>query len=166
MMYHYTHRSEDNLLSAANNSHTEELKEYFSHMAKEERGHYILAREDLKEFGDNVSNETPEVVIKINKFWDTLSSKHVNGYLGLVYVFENVVPHMGDKIIKFVEKLELTKKQARFLIVHGEADLDHGDEAKEFALKYIGEAPDVMIEAAEQACELLINLMREAFKPV
>lgn len=163
-MYHYTRRSEENLLNAACHSHTEELKDYFEHMAKEERGHYLLAERDLEGFGLKPSNVIPSTVQMINRFWDEQKSyKHGNAFLGIVYVFENVAQHVGEDIKALLQRLEVTKKQSRWLSVHAEADLEHGDEAEALTMKYMPENPELLVTSAEKACELWIKLMQAAF---
>src|SRR5690242_10145274 len=51
MMYHYTKDSGNKLIYAAEKSESPELKKYFLQMAKEERGHYLLAKRDYEGFG-------------------------------------------------------------------------------------------------------------------
>jgi len=164
-MYHYTRFSEHNLMLASQASQTEELREYFKHMAKEERGHYLLAVRDLEGFGLNVTDQTPAVVEAINQLWESLKDqKTANGYLGIIFVFENVVKYVGDDIKDLLRRLNLGKKQCRWLSVHAEADLEHGAEATEMADKHFSNNPALLVESAKKATELWVELMAEAFQ--
>ena len=166
MMYHYTLYSEGNLMKASETAHTDELKEYFEHMAKEEHGHYLLAAKDLEGYGKAVSKETPQEVLNINQYWDEMTQGHVNAFLGLVFVFENIAKHLGTEIKTFLQRLEVTKKQGRWLSVHAEADLEHGEEAKEFAEKYCDENAELMVNSAEKAANLWLAINRKPFATV
>lgn len=163
MMYHYTLFSEANLKQAASDAHTTDLEEYFLHMAKEEQGHYLLAAKDLEGYGESIIDGMPEEVIAINNYWKEMNNGHANAYLGLVYVFENIAKYVGKEISDLLNRLEVTKKQGRWLSVHAEADLEHGDEAREIAEKYCQENPELMLESAKKATELWLAINRKPF---
>ena len=166
-MYHYTLYSEDHLKLAAAKNTESDMKEYFMHMAKEERGHYLLAKRDLEEFGINVSARTPETVLKINKLWqDAAKETNPMGFLGIVYVFENIAKFLDGEIKSFLERFDVTKKQARWLLVHAEADLDHGEEAKEMIEKYGPQSEAIITYYAQEAGEYWIELIQYAFSPL
>lgn len=166
VMYHYTRRSEYHLKQAAKHSHTDELRDYFEHMAAEEKNHYKLAEHDLKGYGLEVSEVVPESVKDINNFWDSLeTTQHGNGYIGIVYVFENIAKHIQSDIKDMLLRVQANGKQSRWLRVHAEADLDHGQEAEEIMLKYLPDNPKLLIETAQRASLLWIRLMQEAFSP-
>jgi heme oxygenase len=141
VMYHYTKGSWEKLTKIASVSHNEELKEYFQHMAKEERGHYILAQEDLRELGREVSSEECKEVTEFNTDWYNLAEKGVYGYLGALYVFENVAKHLPQEGKAMLARLNLKKTQARWISVHLEADLEHGQEIAEICTKYAADNP-------------------------
>lgn len=164
-MYHYTRYSADHLELAASLSQNEELKEYFKHMVKEEAGHYIVAKVDLKDgYGLEPTDATPQVVLIINQMWQDLkTSKTANGYLGMLYVFENVAKHLGKDVIAFIERLQLEKLQRRWISVHAEADLEHGEEAEEMVLKYMEDDPELLMDSARKAAALWMDLMAYAF---
>ncbi len=152
MMYHYTLTSGDKLKAIAENSPDQELRNYFNHMYLEEKNHYMLAQQDLKGFGLTPSKETPKEVQDMNKFWASLSGKHVNGYLGALYVFENIADKVGNEVKDMLTRLGVEKNQRRWLSIHLEADLDHGREIKEVLEKYLAQDTKTALEAAEEAC--------------
>lgn len=153
MMYHYTLRSGDKLKAIADNSPNEELHDYFNHMYLEERNHYMLAQQDLKGFGLIPSAKTPQEIHDMDKFWDSLNGGHINGYLGALYVFENIADKVGDDVKNLLTRLDVQKNQRRWLSIHVEVDLDHGAEVKEVLQKYLSQNPSAALEAAEEACE-------------
>lgn len=152
MMYHYTKDSENKLYFAADQSPIPELKEYFTHMAKEERGHYLLAMRDYEALGGSMDmTGVPASVKDFNDFWYQLGAKDCNEFLGALYVFESVASLVNEEIKELVMRLKLTKTQSRWLSVHAEADVGHGDEAAHMCIKYFDRNPYAMIDAAAQA---------------
>ena len=62
-MYHYTLKSGEKLSETAKNAPNQELKDFFEHMFREERLHYVLAEQDLKGFDLKPNyNKTPKAV--------------------------------------------------------------------------------------------------------
>ena len=166
MMYHYTMDSERKLHYAASKSDNKELRDYFEHMAKEERGHYIIAQKDYEEFGLTIDDKsTPKSVADFDKFWYTLGNQDCNEFIGALFVFESVADLVGAEIVGLIQRLKLTKRQSRWLTVHAEADHDHGDEAKEMCLKYGPNNPDALVAAAGKATEMWCEVFRQALTP-
>ena len=163
VMYHYTSGSETMLKDAANCSENSEIKEFLNHMAKEERGHYIIAREDLKALGHDVSETPPGVVYEFRKNWQELSKKGVFGYLGAIYVFENVAKYLQKEGREMLQRLNLTKVQSRWIAVHLEADLEHGEEIKEICDKFQHENPEEMQRGANIMYASWVNVFEHAF---
>jgi hypothetical protein len=163
-MYHYTLKSGDKLMAAANNAPNEELKEFFDHMFREERLHYILAEQDLKGFGLKPDYEnTPQAVKDFNKFWDSLANGHFNGYLGALYVFENIADKVADDVKNFLKELDVNEKQRRWLSIHVEADEDHGRVAEDMLLKYLPGDIETAVNAAKEASIRWIAVNNAAF---
>jgi hypothetical protein len=156
IMYHYTLTSGEKLTIASKRVQEgqEDLKDFFDHMAHDEHGHYLVAKADLKAFDEDISYETPSVIVEFNQFWQTLGVKNPFGYLGALYVFENVARHLLEDIPTYVKTLELEKTQVRFVMLHAEADDEHGDLAKELCEKYIEQDPAEVLGAAEKAADL------------
>jgi heme oxygenase len=161
MMYHFTLPSEAVLKRAAELSHTKELREYFLHMAKEERGHYVLAQEDLRGFGLEPSKETPEEMIILSKAVDELHARdNICAYLGAIFLCENVAKHLQKEGREMLQKLDLNKKQSRWVAVHLEADLEHGEEIKEICGKYVDTYGHDIIDGAKTIYKPWLNLFR------
>lgn len=158
MMYHYTLKSGEKLKSIANHSPNQELRDYFNHMYLEERNHYMLAKQDLKGFGMTPETQTPKEVQNMDKFWATLSEGHINGYLGALYVFENIADKVGDEVKAMLKRLNIQKDQRRWLSIHVEVDLDHGAEIKEVLQKYLSQDIDAAVNSAEIACDRWIEV--------
>lgn len=163
MMYHYTLTSGEKLKAIANNSPNQELRDYFNHMCLEEQHHYMLAKQDLKGYGLTPDPETPQEVQEMNHFWASLSNQHINGYLGALYVFENIAEKVGDEVRGFVARLKLEKNQSRWLLIHAEADLDHGAEIKEVLGKYLVDNSAIALDSARKACDIWIAISTKPF---
>lgn len=164
VMYHYTKGSGDKFKKIASVSHNDELKEYFLHVAKEERGHYLLAQEDLRELGREVSSEECKEVTVFNTNWYNLAEKGVYGYLGALYVFENVAKYLQQEGKAMLARLNLKKTQARWISVHLEADLEHGQEVAEMCAKYGDDNPQAVLYGADIMHQSWVNVFIVATK--
>lgn len=163
-MYHYTHTAEEQLLFASEKCSDPELKEYFYQMSREERGHYLLAKKDYEEFGLKVEDSIePPSVKNFRDYWYGLGNDNVNEFVGAMYVFENVAQAVGKEIVDMMQRLELNRKQSRWLRVHLEADVGHGDEAWEACQKYVNDDPAAMLMAAELGAEEWLAVFKYAF---
>lgn len=156
-MYHYTSRSGEMIQHAANTAHDEDLRKFFQHMLSEEKSHYILAREDLKELGGEVSETVPSAVQEFHTRWFGLGTT-VYAYLGAIYVFENIAKHLQTEGQAMFDRLNLNKKQRRWSAVHLEADLVHGDEIIAICSQYFDENPSACLEGGRMMCESWINV--------
>jgi hypothetical protein len=163
-MYHYTYHAEEQLIHAANCCENPELKSYFKEMAHEERGHYLIAKRDYEEFGLNVEDSAPPPSVQsFRDYWYRLGQNNVNEFVGAMYVFENVAMAVGKDIRDMIARLNLTKKQARWLWVHLEADIGHGNEAWEMCSKYAQDNPQALYVAAEEGAREWMDVFRYAF---
>ncbi len=162
-MYHYTRHSGDKCKAAARNAKTSHLKKFFEEFHDEEHWHYKAARDDVETFGRTVSKESPMIIKAFDNFWDSLADRHNNGYLGALYVFENIAKYLQDDLKEFVERLGLSEKEFTWLGLHAEEDLDHGDMIYQVLTKHIGENPSVAVAAARQASNLWSGIMLYAF---
>jgi hypothetical protein len=159
-MYHYTGKSGEMIRHAGTLAHTEELKTYFVHMFSEEKAHYILAREDLKELGGDVSEEMPRSVKNFHARWFNLGNT-IYPYLGAIYVFENIAKHLQTEGKVFFERLGLNKKQKRWVAIHLEADLVHGEEIIALCSRYFNENPLACLEGGKMMCESWIGVFTD-----
>lgn len=163
-MYHYTKDAEPQLQHARDLCPNEELHEYFDTMAKEERGHYLLAKKDYEEFGEDVTaSAEPPQVERFKHYWYGLGKADINEFVGAMYVFENVAAAVGREVVAMMQRLELTKRQSRWLRVHLEADIGHGDEAFGMCKKYVSRNPSAMLEAAQIGAVEWANVFKHAF---
>lgn len=163
-MYHYTRHAEEQLMHASESCSDIVLKKYFYHMAREERGHYLLAQRDYEEFGGSVEDmKAPASVKNFQDYWYSLGKDNVNEFVGAMYVFENVATAVAKDVIAMMARLELTRKQSRWLRVHLEADIGHGDEARQMCERYVADNPSAMLMAAEVGTEEWAAVFQFAF---
>lgn len=163
-MYHYTLKSGDKLFTVSKNAPNQELKDFFEHMFKEERFHYVLAEQDLKGFDLKPNYDaTPQAVKDFNLFWDSLANGHFNGYLGALYVFENIANKVSDDVKNMLQRLNISEKQRRWLSIHVEADIEHGNEISDLLKKYIADDANAAILAAKEASVRWIAVNSSAF---
>lgn len=163
VMYHYTRFSGPKCAMAARRIKELEVKALFIEFDQEEANHYKLAQNDLAAFGKTPSIENPTIVQAIDRFWESLEHKHYNGYLGILYVFENIAKYLQNDIADFIKRLELTKPESSWLRAHAEEDLEHGKVVVDMLNKHIEEDPEVAIYAAKQASSLWSAMMLYAF---
>ncbi len=163
-MYHYTHHAEEQLIHARDMCEDPILKAYFAEMAREERGHYLLAKRDYEEFGKSVEDHpAPASVKSFQDYWFGLGLEDVNEFVGAMFVFENVAGAVGKDLREMMARLQLTKRQSRWLLVHLEADIGHGNEAWNMCQKYAESNPGAMLRAAEEGAEEWLDVFRYAF---
>jgi hypothetical protein len=163
-MYHYTLKSGDKLSEAARNAPNPELKDFFDHMFREERLHYVLAEQDLKGFDLKPDyNNTPKAVEDFNNFWASMAKSHFNAYLGALYVFENIADKVADDVKAMLQRLGVNEKQRRWLSIHVEADVEHGEGISDLLKKYLNDNPEAAVSAAKEAKDKWVAVMASAF---
>lgn len=163
-MYHYTLNSGERLEFAAEKAGTDELKDFFHHLAEDEESHYLLAKADLEEFGEQVDPDNPpEPVQRFHEYWQSLASEHASAWLGVLYVAENIARFADGPVLSMFPKLELTKAQTRWLRVHAEVDLEHGAEVQAMCARYMDEHEEVITEAAARMSDFWSQIMKEGF---
>lgn len=164
MMYHYTKKSGARLEWAAEHSPHEDLRAFFTKLAKEEAGHYRLAEADLKALGKTLqSDEPPAQVRDFERFWEGLGTQRFCGYLGALYVLENVGEHMQQAALGSLGMLPLKKEQVRFIMVHLQDDVEHGARTAALCEKYASVDGEAMLAGAEQASHFWASMLRAAF---
>jgi len=162
-MFHYTRGSGDKALKAARDCPTPELRAFFEHMNREERGHYLLAQADLSALGYAPAEATPAAVAAFDRYWASITPAEYAAYVGALVVFENIAGHVAADVAALVKRLDLKRTQARWLNVHVEADETHGKEALEMGEQYLATQPDAVLAGAEKACDLWIGIFASAF---
>ena len=165
MMYHYTIVSEAQLREAAVPFVSDELQAFYIDLAKEESGHFLLAKADLKDLGYKVDPATPEIVERYNVHWSDFTPETSLEYLAACAVIENVVGHLEEEGRNLIQRLDVSKRQTRWLRTHFEADVEHGRSSLECAQRHFSEDTyEIMIEGARRDCTLWTELFRTAFE--
>lgn len=159
-MYHYTARSSEMISKAGEFAHDDKLKSFFSYILKEEKGHYLLAKEDLKALGGEVSESVPQTVTDFHHKWFDLSD-NIYAYLGAIYVFENIAKQVQVECKALYDQLGLTKTQRRWLAVHLEADLEHGAEIAKLCKPYVDQNSDSFLHGGRVMCDAWINVFTQ-----
>lgn len=163
MMYFYTLKSFDRLEHAAAIVSDEKLKAFFKHLALEEKSHYTLARADLKAFGKEIdTSANTSVVDKFNTDW--MKANAPETILGILFVLENVANYNKDDAMKALGGLKIQKDQARFILVHLEADEDHGSLVTDYCKQVKPDRKELVLDGARLASKFWLDLHRAVFK--
>lgn len=162
MMYHYTSRSGDRLRLAASRATHPELKDFFSELARDEQEHYRLAKADLAAFGRTPSAQTPLEVSDFHSFWEAIGAERQLAFLGALVVLEGVARHLQEGARQALGRLGLQRSQARFILVHLDADLEHGARARELCLQLAEGQPEVLLEGARKAADFWLIIHQRA----
>lgn len=163
MMFHYTRKSGARLQWAAEHVPHADLREFFAQLAKEEAGHYRLAEADLKALGSELeSAEPPAPVRDFERFWEELGHERFCGYLGALYVLENVGEHMKAATLASLSQLPLDKTQVRFIMVHLQEDVEHGERTRALCEKYAQTDLEAMRAGAERASTFWAAMIQTA----
>jgi heme oxygenase len=166
-MIDYTRGSGERLRHAAARAPSPALATFFDRLAREEAGHYRLAEADLAALDPSSSHASsggmPAEVAAFHRFW--MESEDPATWLGALYVLESVGGHLGEAAAKNLARLGLGRDQVRFVMVHLEADTEHGASTAEHARRCLDEdgAGGRMIEAARYAAAFWIGLHVRAF---
>lgn len=162
MMYHYTARSGDRLRLAAERATHPELKAFLTELALDEQEHYRLAQADLSAFGRTPSAASPREVAEFHTFWEGIGPERQLGFLGALIVLEGVARHLQDETRRALGRLGLERRQARFLLVHLDADLEHGARARALCEQLGRTHPEFVLEGAQRAADFWVAIHRRA----
>jgi hypothetical protein len=164
-MVHYTRGSGERLRHAAARAPSADLAAFFDRLAREEAGHYRLAEADLAAFESaperSSGGDVPAEVTAFHRFW--MESDEPATWLGALYVLESVGGHLGEAAAKNLARLDLGRDQVRFVMVHLEADVEHGATTAEHARRYLDGDGGRLLEAARYAAAFWIGLHARAF---
>lgn len=163
-MYHYTKHSEDLLLYAQKQFNEPDLIEYFAEQAHEERGHYLLAKHDLKEFDKEPKEHEIASISAYNDYWISIKKADRYKFLGIQYIVENLARNVAGAIHSMINRLNLERKQATWLLVHLEADISHGDEAAMHVRNARDEQWDTILKGAQDIMPLWLAVFKESFE--
>lgn len=160
-MVHYTRGSGERLRHAASRVQEADLAAFFERLAREEAGHYRLAEADLAAFGLAPLGDTPAEVAAFHRFW--MESDDPATWLGALYVLESVGGHLGEEAAKNLARLGLGRDQVRFVMVHLEADIEHGASTAEHARRCLERDGARLLDAARYAAAFWVGLHERAF---
>jgi len=164
-MVDYTRGSGERLRHAAARAPSADLAAFFDRLAREEAGHYRLAEADLAALGSppdhSPASDIPAEITAFHRFW--MESDEPATWLGALYVLESVGGHLGEAAARNLARLGLGRDQVRFVIVHLEADVEHGAEAAERARRHLDGDGGRLLEAARYAAAFWIDLHVRAF---
>lgn len=159
-MYHYTLQSERRLRQAADAATDPDLRAFLLELAAEEAQHYRLAEADLRAFGRPPALAMPPAVRAFEAAWDALPTDHAAAWLGALVALEGVADHIGPLAVAALARLGLQKPQARFILVHLEADADHGARCRVLAAKIGAQHPELLLQGARAAASAWVELHR------
>ncbi len=160
MMYHYTLGSEDRLRGAAKLTPDEGLRAFYLELADEEAFHFELARQDLAAFGRQPRDETPAEVARFEAFWQSIGSEDHAAHLGALYALESVASHLAQKAVAELGRLKLGPKEARFVLVHLEADEEHGSMCQAHCQRVGAVDPESLLRGARSAAGFWVEMHR------
>jgi hypothetical protein len=160
-MFHYTHGSGERLRHAADRAPSDELHRFFDRLAREEVDHYRLAEADLAALGREPGDATPARVSAFHRaFMDDADPAF---WLGALYVLESVGAHLREDATHNLGRLGLGPDQVRFVMVHLEADVEHGAAIAALAERCAEKDGARLLAAAHAAAEFWIALHVAAF---
>jgi hypothetical protein len=162
-MVHYTRGSGERLRHAKARATDPDLAAFFDRMAREEAGHYRLAEADLAAFGLTTAGDTPDDVVAFHRAWMENESDDPATWLGALYPLESVGGHLGADAAKNLARLGLGRDQVRFVMVHLEADTEHGAATAEHARRYLEASGERLLASARSAAAFWIGLHVRAF---
>lgn len=125
-MVHYTRDSGARLREAATLARDPALAGFYDALAAEEASHHRLAEADLASFGRSPSPEPPPSVRAFRAFWAAPAPERELVLLGALFALEGVAAHLGDEVRPALQRLGLHPGNARFVLVHLQADEEHG----------------------------------------
>lgn len=158
MMFHYTKDSGARLVEAAAITRDPVLAGFYAELARDEKSHYRLAEADLASFGREPSREPPREVDEFRAFWAAPIAGREAVLLGALFVLESVADHLGDRVRPALQRLGLGPSNARFVLVHLQADAEHGAKCRGHALRVASVAPDSLLAGARAAAPLWIAM--------
>jgi hypothetical protein len=108
----------------------------------------------------NLGLEPPAPVRDFQAFWTTPTSARELVLLGALFALEGVAAHLGDEVRPALQRLELGPSNARFVLVHLQADAEHGAACRAQVLRVAERAPEPLLAGARAAGALWIAMHR------
>lgn len=159
-MVHYTRDSGARLVEAAGLASDAELQRFYAELARDEASHHRLAEADLASFQRTPSDEPPPSVRAFQAFWAAPVRERAQVLLGALCVLEGVAAHLGDRVGPALQRLGLGPGNARFVLVHLQADPAHGEACRAQAQRLAAMNPAPLLAGARAASPLWIAMHR------
>ena len=159
-MVHYTRDSGARLREAAAIARDPALASFYGELAREEANHHRLAEADLASFGRSPSPEPPPSVRAFREFWAAPAPERELVLLGALLALEGVASHLGDEVRPALQRLGLHPGNARFVLVHLQADEEHGAACRAQALRLAERGLAPMLAGAREAAARWIAMHR------
>jgi pyrroloquinoline quinone (PQQ) biosynthesis protein C len=143
----------------------EELhKRYIAHL-NEEKGHEVMAYNDLKHLGDHISNfqMVPATALFYQNQYSMIGYQGAVAILGYVIALEGMAAMVGRKIYEKAVQAH-GAKACMFWKVHSEDDIEH----IELALKQIealsSQDREIVLASMKQSCMMYSEMLKSAAK--
>jgi hypothetical protein len=159
-MVHYTRDSGARLREAAAIACDPALASFFDTLAGEEAHHHRLAEADLASFGRTPSPEPPPSVRAFRAFWAAPVPERELVLLGALFALEGVAAYLGDDVRPALQRLGLHPGNARFVLVHLQADEEHGAGCRMHALRLAEHGLPSLLAGARGAAACWIEMHR------
>ncbi len=160
MMYHYTLGSEARLRTAATLTDDAQLRAFYLELAEDEAPHFTLAERDLAFFAQKPSTATPAEVERFQNFWATVEPQTSAAHLGALFALESVASHAASAAVQGLGRLGLGPHNASFVLVHLEADEEHGGLCREHSLRVGNADPTHLLAGAREAADAWVEMHR------
>lgn len=160
MMFHYTRDSGARLEEAAASAEDPELASFFAELARGEANHHRLAQSDLEGFDRSPSADPPAPVRAFQAFWAAPVLDREVVRLGALCALEGVATHLGDHVRPALARLGLGPSNARFVLVHLQADEEHGAACRAQAQRLAEVAPESVLAGVRAAAPLWVAMHR------
>jgi hypothetical protein len=165
MMFHYTLQSQSRLHHASLAATDPIISTFLQELAHDEAHHYKLALADLAQFNLKPTSDTPAEVLAFEKTWADLPTEDAAAHLGALVSLEGVGDHIGPDAVAFLKRLGLGKPHARFILVHLEADVEHGGLARAHAEHVGAQHSALVLRGAHDAAQAWISMHRCLLDP-
>lgn len=159
-MVHYTRDSGARLREAAALARDPALASFYGELAREEASHWRLAEADLASFGRSPSPEPPPSVGAFRAFWAAPVPERELVLLGALFALEGVAGHLGDEVRPALQRLGLHPGNARFVLVHLQADEAHGAGCRDHVQRLVEHGSASLLAGARGAAARWIEMHR------
>jgi hypothetical protein len=159
-MVHYTRDSGARLREAAALARDPALASFYGELAREEANHWRLAEADLASFGRSPSSEPPPSVQAFRAFWAAPVPERELVLLGALFALEGVAAHLGDEVRPALQRLGLHPGNARFVLVHLQADEAHGAGCRAHVQRLAEHGSSSLLSGAKGAAARWIEMHR------